>query len=99
MAAKVEEMKQLQIDIIKYVEKERQESGMGLERSPSPGTHTHNPLHKKCATTEQLDRVERGVLNGVERGQEKQDHHGGGTREGGEQNSVNRTPRGEAQVG
>ena len=59
MAAKVEEMKQLQIDIIKYVEKKRRESGMGSERSPSPGTDTHNPLHKRCATLEQLDRVKR----------------------------------------
>ena len=31
---------------------------MGSERSPSPGTDTHNPLHKKCATLEQLDGVE-----------------------------------------
>ena len=55
MAGKFEEMKQLQIDIIKYVEKKRRESGMGSERSPSPGTDTHNPLHKKCAILEQLD--------------------------------------------
>ena len=32
---------------------------MGSERSPSQGTDTHNPLHKTCATLEQLDRVER----------------------------------------
>ena len=59
MAAQVEEKKQLHIDIIKYVEKKHRESGMGSERSPSPGTDTHNPWHKKCATLEQLDRVER----------------------------------------
>ena len=59
MAAKVEELKQLHIDIIKYVEEKRRESAIRSERSPNPGTDTHNLLHKKCATLEQPDRVER----------------------------------------
>ena len=59
MAAKVDEMKQLHIDIIKYAEKKRRESGIGSERRPSPGIDTDNPLHKKFATLEQLDRVKR----------------------------------------
>ena len=58
MAAKVEEMKQRHIDIMKYVEKKRRESGIGSERSPSPGTAIHNPFHKKSAPLQLLDRVE-----------------------------------------
>ena len=57
MAAKVEELKELHIDIVKYVEKKSREGVMGSERCPSPGTDTHNFLHKKCAGLEQLDRV------------------------------------------
>ena len=61
-------------DMVAKVEEMKQ---IRSERSQGPGTDTHNSLHKRCDTLEQLDQVERAFSTQLHEVKKQDDHHGG----------------------